>query len=88
MPTSSELSLQLPADVALHARPAGLFVRRAMGFRSAIRIACGDREADAKSLLAVLALGASGGSTLRVRADGPDAENAIAVLEDCLRTMR
>ncbi len=88
MPTSSELSLQLPADVALHARPAGLFVRRAMGFRSAIRIACGDREADAKSLLAVLALGASGGSTIRVRADGPDAEKAITVLEDCLRTIQ
>jgi phosphocarrier protein HPr len=88
MRTSSELALQLPADVALHARPAGLFVRRAMGFQSAIRIACGDREADAKSLLAVLALGACGGSTIRVRADGPDAEQAVAALEDCLRTMQ
>jgi len=88
VPTSSELCIQLPADVALHARPAGLFVRLAMGFQCAIKITCGDREADAKSLLAVLGLGADGGSTVRVRADGADAETAVRALENCLRTIR
>jgi phosphotransferase system HPr (HPr) family protein len=87
MSASSELSLQLPADVPLHARPAGLFVRLAMRFQSAIRITAGEREADAKSILAVLALGAVGGSTVRLRADGPDADSAIDALGECLRSM-
>jgi phosphocarrier protein HPr len=87
MPTNSELCIELPPGIGLHARPAGQFVRAAMGFQSVIKIAAGEREADAKSLLAVLALGAEGGTTVRVRADGPDAENAITVLGECLRSI-
>jgi phosphocarrier protein HPr len=88
MSASSELSIQLPTDVALHARPAALFVRTAMTFQSAVKIATGEREVDAKSLMAVLALGAEGGTMVTVRADGPDAADAITVLGDCLRTLR
>ena len=68
MPQSSETTATLPADVDLHARPAAQFVRTALGFRSKIAVAAGDREADAKSLLSVLALGAKAGPTLRLRA--------------------
>ena len=46
--------------------------RRRFGSRIAV-LAAGDREADAKSILPVLALGATGGSELRARADGDDA---------------
>jgi phosphotransferase system HPr (HPr) family protein len=59
-----------------------------MAFESTITIACGDREANAKSMLAVLGLGAEGGSTVRVRADGPDSERAVVALEGCLRALR
>ena len=65
MPASSETSsVALPADVDLHARPAAEFVRTAMGFGADIAVRADGREADAKSLLAVLALGAKGGTTL------------------------
>lgn len=74
---SSETTVALPADVDLHARPAAGFVRAAAAFESRVVLAAGEREADAKSLLAVLALGAKGGSTLRLRADGPDAADAV-----------
>ena len=77
MPRSSETTATLPADVDLHARPAAQFVRTALGFRSTIAVAVGDREADAKSLLSVLALGAKAGTTLRLRADGDDGTLAI-----------
>ena len=43
------------------------------GVHARIVVGAGDREADAKSLLSVLALGAKGGTTLRLRADGDDA---------------
>ena len=42
------------------------------------------READAKSLLSVLALGAKGGTTLRLRADGDDAPVAVDALAGCV----
>jgi phosphocarrier protein HPr len=84
MPTSSESLVALPATVDLHARPAADFVRTAMGFTSQITVAASDREADAKSLLAILALGAKRGSTLRLTADGDDADAALDALSGCV----
>jgi phosphocarrier protein HPr len=84
VPASSETLVRLPDGVDLHARPAADFVRCAMGFESEIRVMAGEREADAKSLLAVLALGAKGGSDLRLRADGDDAPAALQAVADCV----
>jgi phosphotransferase system HPr (HPr) family protein len=70
----------LPADVDLHARPAADFVRTAMRFECDVRVAVGERETDAKSLLSVLALGARRGTPLRLSADGPDAADAVRTL--------
>ena len=82
MSASSEI--RLPGDVDLHARPAARFVRMAMGFESSVAIASGEREADAKSLLAVLALGARRGTALRLTAEGSDAPAAVEALSACL----
>ena len=82
MPASSETLVALPSDVALHARPAAEFVRTAMTFDADVFVAVDDREVDAKSLLSVLALGARPGTTLKLRADGDDADAAVASLAD------
>ncbi len=82
MSISSELLVVLPPEVALHARPAGAFVKAAMGFKSRITVSHGDKEADAKSILSVLALGAEGGSQIRIRAEGEDAEAALEAISD------
>ncbi len=84
MPPSSETTATLPPGVDLHARPAAHFVRTALGFRAKIAVATGEREADAKSLLSVLALGAKAGTTLRLRADGDDGPVAIEALGRCV----
>jgi phosphotransferase system HPr (HPr) family protein len=81
---SSEAVVRLPRDVDLHARPAARFVRMAMGFDSAVRVGAGDRDADAKSLLAVLALGARRGTLLRLAAEGSDATAAVEALGACI----
>jgi phosphotransferase system HPr (HPr) family protein len=81
---SSEVIVVLPDDVALHARPAAQFVRTAVGFSSDIAIAVNGREADAKSLLAVLALGAEAGTELLLTASGDDAPLALDALRDCV----
>jgi phosphocarrier protein HPr len=88
VPTSSETLVELPADVDLHARPAADFVRAAMKFESQVTVSANGREADAKSLLAVLALGAKRGTTLRLSAEGDDAGAALDALAGCVVEFR
>jgi phosphotransferase system HPr (HPr) family protein len=87
MGATADVTATLPAAVDLHARPAANFVRTAMGFAADVQVAAGDREVDAKSLLSVLALGAKGGTELRLTASGPDAAAALDALSDCIATL-
>ncbi len=64
----------------LHARPATALVEIAKGFSADIRLRHGDRVGNAKSLIAVLNLGVNSGATLRVMAEGVDADAALAAL--------
>jgi phosphotransferase system HPr (HPr) family protein len=82
---SSEL-VTLPATVALHARPAGVFVRAAAGFSAAIEVRANGRQANGKSILEILGLGADGGSELTISASGDDAAAAIAQLTELVAT--
>ena len=84
MPTSSETAVALPATVDLHARPAADFVKTAMRFDAQIVVGANGRDANAKSLLSVLALGAKGGTRLRLSADGDDAGAALDALSACI----
>ena len=84
MPVSSESTVALPAGVALHARPAATFVKTALRFKSRTTVALDGKVADAKSILAVLALGAVGGTVLRLSAEGEDAPDALAALSSCV----
>ena len=72
-------------EVGLHARPAAEFVRAAAGFAADVRVALGERSADAKSLLEVLQLQVGSGAEITVSADGPDADAALEALERILR---
>jgi phosphocarrier protein HPr len=81
---SSESSVALPAGVALHARPAATFVKTALRFRSRVTVGWDGKMADAKSILAVLALGATEGTVLRLSAEGEDAPDALAALSSCV----
>ena len=84
MSANSESTVALPAGVSLHARPAATFVKTALRFRSKVTVGTDGKVADAKSILAVLALGAVGGTVLRLSADGEDAPEALAALSGCV----
>ena len=70
----------------LHARPATALAELAKSFESKIRLRLDDRVADAKSLISLLKLGVENGSTLRVMADGPDADKALAALREAIES--
>ena len=75
MPESCEASVTLAGD--LHARPAGALAVAAAKFASSVELTVGTSRADAKSVLAVMGLGASSGQQVTVRATGPDAQEAV-----------
>lgn len=75
------VDLTFPGKAGLHARPATHLVGLAKEFAAEIRIRAGQQTADAKSLIALLQLGVEGGQTLRLMAEGPDADQALQTLE-------
>ncbi|GLX99886.1 MULTISPECIES: HPr family phosphocarrier protein [Actinoplanes] len=78
MSASSEIPVVLPA--ALHARPAGEVVRAAARFQALLEVRHGERSADARSALRLMALGALAGTTVVVHATGDDAAAAAAAV--------
>lgn len=71
--------------VGLHSRPASLVVKAATGFDAVPTITdvtTGKGPARADSMIALLALGATQGHLLRVRAEGPDAAAAVDAIAD------
>ncbi|HZS76633.1 MAG TPA: phosphoenolpyruvate--protein phosphotransferase [Ktedonobacteraceae bacterium] len=70
----------------LHARPASFFVDTAKGYSAAIRVRHGDEVADGKSLISLLQLGVTPGSTIRVSAQGPDATAALDALRSAIES--
>lgn len=87
MPASSDVIVTLPSGVALHARPAANFVKTAMKFRSRLRVGANGKTADCKSILAVLAIGATGGTMLTLQAEGEDAPAALDALAACVTSL-
>jgi phosphocarrier protein HPr len=79
---SSEQTVVLAA--ALHARPAGALVRATAPFDATVEICYGDRRVNVRGVLGVLALGAPAGSTVVIRATGPDATAALKAAVDSL----
>jgi phosphocarrier protein len=78
----TETDLVIRNVQGLHVRAAGLFVRVAGKFKSEIFVCRDDKEVNGKSILGVIDLAAEAGSTIRVRAVGPDEEAAVAALRE------
>ncbi len=68
-------------QVGLHARPATFFIQKANEFKSSILVSKDDRKINAKSLLGVLSLGVTRGTTILIEADGPDEQEAVDALD-------
>ncbi|HIG02214.1 MAG TPA: HPr family phosphocarrier protein [Myxococcales bacterium] len=75
-----EQAFTVRAELGLHARPAGQFVALAGRFSSEITVGRGEEWVSGCSILSILSLAAEHGSTLKIRAVGTDAEQAVSEL--------
>ena len=80
-----EFTYKICDEVGIHARPAGLLVKKAGAFRSEITIFKNEKSADAKKLFAVMGLGVKTGDTVRVQILGEDEDIAAADMEKFFR---
>ncbi|MBN1816872.1 MAG: HPr family phosphocarrier protein [Sedimentisphaerales bacterium] len=77
-----ELKVQIKNADGLHMRPAMQFVDLAGTFVSKIQVSNGETTVDAKSIMQMTMLAATCGSHLTIRAEGPDAKQAVESLRD------
>ena len=78
-----ELTVEITNESGLHARPATAFTQLAANYASKVTIAANGKTADAKSILTVLTLGATKGTSVT---DGADEDDALTALSEFLTT--
>ena len=87
--SGAQRKLVITLRQGLHARPAALLARRAKSFDARISLAAHGRIADARSVVAIMALGVRHGDQVILRAEGNEAaqalDAALAGLEEALR---
>jgi phosphotransferase system HPr (HPr) family protein len=77
-----EAELEIKNAEGLHMRPAMKFVEIANRFDSEINVSNGETDVDGKSIMNISMLAATCGTKLKIRAKGPDAQEAINALRE------
>ena len=75
-----EAELVITNRQGLHARACQAFVHLASRFRAEVFVLRDGVEVNGKSILGVMMLAAEPGAAIRVRAEGPDEDEAVAAL--------
>lgn len=82
MTSRKDGQLTIVNKLGLHARAASKFVGLANRYDAEVFLGIGEREVNAKSILGVLMLAASKGTTVTLRCEGAEAEEAYAALAE------
>src|SRR5262249_6388670 len=79
-PAPATHRLTVSFEHGIHARPAALLAGSLRTLAADVRLIARGREANARSTVALMALGVPRGEESEIRAAGPDAENAVRAL--------
>ena len=66
--------------LGLHARAASVFVKTAAGFSADINVRCGERQGNGKSIMSMMMLQATLGTTITLTVQGEDEDEAMTTL--------
>ena len=80
-----EFNYTITDPQGIHARPAGMLVKEAAKFQSAITIEKDGKTGDAKRMSAVMGLAAKWRNTITVKVDGSDEDEAAKAIEEFLK---
>lgn len=79
---SIEKELTIRNKMGMHARPAAQFVKRASKYACDVWVEKDDEPVNGKSIMGLMMLAAGRGETIKIIAEGNDAEAAMADLEE------
>ena len=78
---SARRTTRITNSQGLHARPCHAIVSAALEYHSDLRVRCGEREVNGKSILELMTLNAACGARLELIARGRDAASLLDRLE-------
>ena len=76
----AERSVEIQNERGLHARASAKFVKLAGAFEAEVTVSKDGATVDARSIMGLMMLAAGPGSKVSIRAEGPQAEEAVAAL--------
>ena len=79
-----EKNVSIKNASGLHARPAGMFVKKAAEFKSTVEVIAIGKTVNAKSIMGIMSLGLGQGDELTVVANGEDQEAAVNALVELI----
>lgn len=80
-----QFQYQIKNEIGIHARPAGLLVKEASRYSSAVQVSCQGKSGDAKSVFGVMGLNAEKGDTITVSVEGEDEKEAAKGISSFLQ---
>jgi len=83
--TRAEQTCEICNELGLHLRAAAAFVKLAERFQSDVALERDGQSANGKSIIALVTLAATKGTSVRVTATGPDAQAAVDALSSLIR---
>ncbi len=81
-----EKKITVPNKLGIHARPAALIVRAAVEFDCDVWVESPADKVNAKSIMGVMTLAASGGTLITVSAQGDQEETAVETVVEVIRS--
>lgn len=81
-----EKTVVIKNATGLHARPAGMFVKKASEFTSTVEIIAKGKTVNAKSIMGIMSLGLGQGQEIVIKADGADQEAAVEALAELIES--
>ncbi|MGG3189324.1 HPr family phosphocarrier protein [Priestia megaterium] len=76
----NSVEISIMNETGLHARPATQFVKISSNFQSEVSVIKGERKINGKSIMGLMSLAISKGSTIRIEAEGSDEQQVIESL--------
>ncbi|MFH0899603.1 MAG: HPr family phosphocarrier protein [Pseudomonadota bacterium] len=82
----AEATLRIVNELGMHARAATKFVQLANRYQADVEVEKDEQVVNGKSIMGVLMLVASKGTSIKVRAYGDDADICISAISDLVRS--
>lgn len=81
----AEKTFKVTSESGIHARPATTLVNQAGQFSSDITLDYNGKSVNLKSIMGVMSLGIQSGAEITIKAEGTDADEAIAALDNVMK---